>query len=989
MDEILTILSTFGTAEEARDAYDRANRMAVATWSLSDFAAEVALRKLDEWLTRDHGDQYDPFAVQMWRMMLRVRVKDGGDLDLADVLAPANDGVKQAPTVSGLPEDVAELLFKRFGEVPVIEPPRRKPPHGQLVVSRAGGAAKRGIGGLSLLCLLAFASIARGIELPTTYYGRMAFTASAFQSITFTQPQVFTSGCKQITFAATVGTMGAAGGAFCELCLNDAIPILGFPAANTGAQTYCVQAWPIAYSTSVAANREAVVLHSYVSNLFDVGFYCRLSAATTGSMFLTATIAPAANATCFDVDGKEVVGRGRGGSHKGDGPPSEECLRFVESFVATMFKYADEAPLEQRAVIREGAVRSARMQLDADCQAGNLLLSSLKSLFHSDGKKEIGATSGGSKKGDGPGPIPKAEWLKEHPKAAAMSAEKRDAAYDEAMLQRKGQKPRSVLPKSMPKNAGKAVKVAAAAKSRMSVSRLADNPYTRCVLDPFHAEMARVPDLAPGPTKLFKLKQTLELSADTNGRAMIFLRPGLGNAIATSGPMSDASVIWSSSQGVAATAEDLPEVVWDARSVNGMANYWGDQAPNIPEPPDWSNGAFSIQRFRNWDKTVEMVNLNGSTRVVSAGMSARNIANAFEKQGRIVGLQWRGDMGAPGFSNQNIDLGAVDPLTGVPSGPIGVTIANIANLQGSIQARGADGMTIHSIPTGSRAMTDFRQTSPQPTIQNKAAIAYYFGDADPDIDPVPIPFPPAVMDSAATQAFCDIVGGLNPGVSSGGATVTAAPATGVPSQWTDDISAGNTVSGFAGCNLYGRRMEGAADAVLNADNAVSNRTIVQNTMLRVINDHVLAGMSPGDCGLLLIFDGLKPSTKVVDGAGPRYLISEVAEPFIVEIVQVIEAVPRTGTVEFENAHIMPPHAALAAPLVKAASIEVLKQAPVGHRGPHETELDDKGRTSSATPAKEWIKDATTKAGNAVSGVAKFFEQNGWIADAAEALFAFL
>jgi hypothetical protein len=895
MQSVRRDVAVLATTEDAFEAYATVERLWTSMCGLSDATLSAILDLVSRHRSIDRFDAnvYESFAVSVLAVFAEALIAApnfDSFLDALEGISAKAVAIARTAASTDLPTPARAAMTTVFGSIAPIMPQRRRLPHGQAVVARAGGVSKKGDGPWFVLALLLACAHA------DTYTGRLSYTApQVFNDLQYTS--VNRTGFHDIVLqVAVVNDFSVVGSFACFACFNGVDVPTTYLASDT---TSCQVAVLSRYATSSAARTQPVTVsvNAFILDVYPLNIGCVLETGATG---------------------------------------------VIQYALTTAFSESNLPPGWQRL----------------------------------DGKKIIGMLGAGASKGDGPR---FGVWLKQHPKLADATHEEQMKAYRNAIEQEKGKGEKSV---AVVKEMKQSVQHQKAARHRRV--NLVDNPYTRCVLDPFSAPMARVPDHEGGPTVLFKMKQIFTLQADTNGNAAVFLRPGLGNAIARSGPMSDASIPWLvAAGGAAATYNDLPDMVFDA--ANGVANYWSS-SPETPFPPAWSADSYAIQRFSNFDKTRQQRELFGSTRVVSAGMSVRNIANMFNAQGRIAMVNWEGDIGAPGFGNQNINIGRTNGDTGDIDGPIGLTFDNVAVLDGAEEVEGPKGATMHAVITGARAQTDFRQTTPRAMTDNIVARAAYNGSSLPEVPGIEFfDFPPAMCDSAVTQRFCDTFAGLNPTVTSASRTITSAPATGQPLQWLDDVVTLNTLSDYASRSLYGDKLEQSATS--GADNTSLNIPIVQKAMQRQLKMHSTSAMSPGDCGLLMMFTNLIPSEYEADGT--KFYISKAAEPFEVEVVVVFEAIPRTGTVSFEKQHVMPAKARLAAPIVRSVSLDALQVVPISHPGPHETEPDAAGAVKSATPVAQWIRQATSAVADVSDAVGGATEALPWLADAAAALFAFL
>jgi hypothetical protein len=547
------------------------------------------------------------------------------------------------------------------------------------------------------------------------------------------------------------------------------------------------------------------------------------------------------------------------------------------------------------------------------------------------------------------------EFLITHPKVRKMNKEEQQKALAEYNRQTGGEHKdmRKQVVKRSKERTTKVRKNMQNPRDHVK-QQLRASKYLNALLNPFHSPVARFPDLECNSTVTFQVKQSYKLVADTNGRACIFIRPGLSKVIAISGARSDLSIKWGDDAGTALTITDarIPSMVWDAAL--GIAGYGlGTNYREQVMPPAWSEGSFSVFDLKDLNKTDQLRNLYDKSRVTACGVSLRYVGAPLNAKGRLVAVPWKGSYGAPGWGNYSLAIGDSRDGVGLPAPKDGPNYENLLTLEGAVEAAAIDGITEHWVPTGIEAASDFRATRYTPPYQNQYARGAWANSLTPNSTTQPqITFPAAVCNNDEYAAFADALTRFNPSVtaSNSGGVTNALFGNG---PWSSSVGASGspgTPSEYADTSLYGFGKL-LASTTAGTNNASNNVLIVKRSMEQVANGFLTSAMSPGDQGICIIAEGLVPSTKKDTPVPGVFAIDQESDCYEVEVVINYEATVDQRTISV-GGMFTPPVALIANHVAGRNAVAAAQVMPVAHVGPHNTD-------SAAKNIGKWIDDASS------------------------------
>jgi hypothetical protein len=450
---------------------------------------------------------------------------------------------------------------------------------------------------------------------------------------------------------------------------------------------------------------------------------------------------------------------------------------------------------------------------------------------------------------------------------------------------------------STPKGAAASV-----AQARANNAELAAQYYTH-MISPFtyadeSCEVRAVPfpDFELNHTVNVQLIQRFKLSADTNGNAMVFVRPGVDLAIAHTGAMSDYNINWEQDNtGTPIARGDLPSILtgWGSpQALNTFNKYWYST--------DALDGCYAVQDLQNQDDSTSVREQFSAYRVTACGVRLNYIGAPLTAKGEGIAVPWKGTYGVPSFTNSTLTLGGERSLNSGGASSA-CNFDNLMALDGVIRFDAVAGVTAHWVPTGIIAASDFRPTKYVPSYLNLYAIALFAGQGVPVFQTAleQLYTPAAFCNSEQHRAFYDSLFRNHP-------IATCNTGSALLSQY-DNIS------------IYGVTV-GNSGTVPEA----------QESMLRVAELFELTTMSEGDAGIVIFVSGLPASTYKAGSVAPFSVIDVEQVCYEVEIVTNIECILDRRTLAYNGGAFA--RSSLASPSTAPVALAAAKLTPIAHPG---------------------------------------------------------
>jgi len=372
---------------------------------------------------------------------------------------------------------------------------------------------------------------------------------------------------------------------------------------------------------------------------------------------------------------------------------------------------------------------------------------------------------------------------------------------------------------------------------KMKLEReIASNPLVRAMLDPFDlrwngGDVPRVPDGEFAETTTDRLHDEFTITTDVNGGFCVFIRASPWAAIAAS---NGASAVQTTDDHFVAPVE-----------FNAFNDVGGRSANSGMVMPAWTDNAWSVSCINPADTVSDPQNTaldypsaaslfaaSLAWRPVCAGMKLRYIGPPLTSSGALASAHWPGAYKVPTTSNRLLTLNGDTENIADDFRSGGPTFESVQDLVNGSVGTAAEGRTIIWSPDSLSVQKRWRPTKLRPIVGSSptCTVGLFQVSDTPDTLEFVLP-PPCTGDPSRFQSLVDRIYTQNNYCSTpDGAGV---------------IGAGRTLCGVDETLVNGPARVGMSDA-----------------LRAMINDVYQTDMMDGDNALIIIGQGLPPSTAV-------------------------------------------------------------------------------------------------------------------------------